>query len=55
MSHASTGHTLKPECGIIAGLLRNALTADKTGFSQIIGKEEVLEPLILSASSFICG
>jgi hypothetical protein len=31
------------------------LTADKTGCSQIIEREEVLKPFILSASCFICG
>ena len=31
------------------------LTADKTGFSQIIESKIVLGPLILSASCFICG
>jgi hypothetical protein len=31
------------------------LTADGTGFSQIIEREDVLEPFILSASCFICG
>jgi hypothetical protein len=43
------------QSSIVHRIEEEFLTADKTGFSQIIEREEVLEPLILSVSCFICG